>query len=167
MSQRFRRREKRAMVDNRRMIDEAEPTGPPDKKTLRRQLRAQRRSSAPERDRRADADAIAAAAGALLDTLPMQPLGTGEQSAYDGGACVAIYRSLPFEPPTHALAQMLHARQATVIVPETLPDFDLEWHELRADGSEGPRLGPGGIGTAQVILAPALSVDHTGTRLGQ
>jgi 5-formyltetrahydrofolate cyclo-ligase len=54
-----------------------------------------------------------------------------------------------------------------VIVPETLPDLDLEWRELRADGSEGPRLGPEGIAAAQVILAPALSVDHTGTRLGQ
>jgi 5-formyltetrahydrofolate cyclo-ligase len=80
---------------------------------------------------------------------------------------VAIYRSLPLEPPTEALAQMLHARQVTVIVPETLPDFDLEWHELRADGTEGPRLGLGAIGAARVILTPALSVDHTGTRLGQ
>jgi 5-formyltetrahydrofolate cyclo-ligase len=167
MSQRFRRREKRAMVDNRRMIDEAEPTVPPDKKTLRRQLRAQRRSSAPQRDRRADADAIAAAAGALLDTLSPQLSGTGEHSAYGGQPCVAIYRSLPVEPPTQALAQMLHARHVMVIVPETLPDFDLQWHELRADGSEGPRLGLGGIAAAFVILAPALSVDHTGTRMGQ
>lgn len=155
------------MVDNRRMIDEAEPTVPPDKKTLRRQLRAQRRSSAPQRDRRADADAIAAAAGALLDTLSPQPSGTGEHSAYGGQPCVAIYRSLPVEPPTQALAQMLHARHVMVIVPETLPDFDLQWHELRADGSEGPRLGLGGIAAAFVILAPALSVDHTGTRMGQ
>jgi 5-formyltetrahydrofolate cyclo-ligase len=62
---------------------------------------------------------------------------------------------------------MLHARHVMVIVPETLPDFDLQWHELRADGSEGPRLGLGGIAAAFVILAPALSVDHTGTRMGQ
>ena len=80
---------------------------------------------------------------------------------------MAIYRSLPIEPPTHAVAQMLHARHMTVIVPETLPDLDLEWHELRADGSEGPRLGREGIAAARLILAPALSVDHTGTRLGQ
>ena len=80
---------------------------------------------------------------------------------------MAIYRSLPIEPPTHAVAQMLHARHMTVIVPETLPDLDLEWHELRADGNEGPRLGRDGIAAASLILAPALSVDHTGTRLGQ
>jgi 5-formyltetrahydrofolate cyclo-ligase len=146
---------------------EAVPAVPPDKQALRRLLRAQRRSAAPQRDRSADADAIAAAAGVLLDTLPVQPQSKGEHSAYDGQACVAIYRSLPLEPPTQALAQMLHSRQVTVIVPETLPDFDLEWRELRADGTEGPRLGLGAIGAARVILTPALSVDHTGTRLGQ
>ena len=144
----------------------AEPPVPPDKRTLRRQLRAQRRSAAPQRDRGADADAIAAAAGALLDTLAPSPPAIGEHPAYVE-LCVAIYRSLPLEPPTTALATMLHARHATVIVPETLPDFDLEWHQLLADGSEGPRLGLTGISAAQLILTPALSVDHAGTRLGQ
>jgi 5-formyltetrahydrofolate cyclo-ligase len=80
---------------------------------------------------------------------------------------VAIYRSLPHEPPTEALAEMLHARNVQVIVPETLPDLDLEWRELRVDGSEGPRLGREGIAAAQVILTPGLAVDHNGTRLGQ
>jgi len=80
---------------------------------------------------------------------------------------VAIYRSLPTEPPTQALASMLHARGVAVIVPEMLDDMDLDWHELRADGKEGPALGPKAIGTALVILTPALAVDHNGTRLGQ
>jgi 5-formyltetrahydrofolate cyclo-ligase len=80
---------------------------------------------------------------------------------------VAIYRSLPTEPPTQALAAMLHARDMSVIVPEMLPDRDLDWHELRADGSEGPGLGLWAIATAFVILTPALAVDHSGTRLGQ
>jgi 5-formyltetrahydrofolate cyclo-ligase len=154
-------------MSNGRVSDEAVPAVPPDKQTLRRLLRAQRRSAAPQRDRSADADAIAAAASGLVDTLSLQSPGAGEHPAYDGGLSVAIYRSLPLEPPTHALAQMLHARHVTVIVPETLPDFDLEWRELRVDGSEGPRLGLGGIGAARLILAPALSVDHAGTRLGQ
>ena len=80
---------------------------------------------------------------------------------------MAIYRSLPTEPPTQALAQMLHAHGITVVVPEMLTDRDLDWHELLADGSEGPRLGPDAIGHAQVIFTPALAVDHRGTRLGQ
>ena len=62
---------------------------------------------------------------------------------------------------------MLHTHGITVIVPEMLPDRDLDWHELLADGSEGPRLGPDAIGDAQVIFTPALAVDHSGTRLGQ
>ncbi len=145
----------------------AEPEVPPDKQALRRQLRAQRRSLAPQRVQGGDADAIAAAASAFLNTLPLPPSRTGELSAYGGQPCVAIYRSLPTEPPTQALAEMLHARGVPVIVPETLPDMDLDWRELRADGSEGPRLGLGAIGAALVILTPALAVDHSGTRLGQ
>lgn len=149
------------------MSQAGEPPVPPDKQTLRRQLRARRRTVAPQRYREADADALAAAAGALLDTLFPPPSGAGEQPAYDGQFCVAIYRSLPHEPPTEALAVMMHGRSARVIVPETLPDMDLDWHELRADGSERPALGLDGIGAAVLILTPALAVDHSGTRLGQ
>jgi 5-formyltetrahydrofolate cyclo-ligase len=143
------------------------PAVPPDKQTLRRQLRAQRRSRARERDRTADAAAIAAAARALLDTLSLPASGAREHPTSNGQLCVAIYRSLPTEPPTQALAEMLHARGMPVIVPEMLPDRDLDWHELRADGSEGPGLGLGAIATAFMILTPALAVDHSGTRLGQ
>ena len=157
-------------MDNSRMSQEPETAAVPDKQTLRRLLRAQRRSLAPQRDRGADANAIASAAGAFLDTLslPSPPPGaTGDHSTYGWRPCVAIYRSLPTEPPTQALASMLHARGVAVIVPEMLDDMDLDWHELRADGKEGPALGPKAIGTALVILTPALAVDHNGTRLGQ
>jgi 5-formyltetrahydrofolate cyclo-ligase len=149
------------------MTQGTEPTVVPDKRALRRQLRTQRRTLVPQRDQAADAGAIAATAGALLDSLTLSLPGRGQHPEYDGKPCVAIYRSLPVEPPTGALAEMLHARNVTVIVPETLPDFDLEWRELREDGSEGPRLGLAGIGAAGLILTPALSVDHAGTRLGQ
>jgi 5-formyltetrahydrofolate cyclo-ligase len=80
---------------------------------------------------------------------------------------VAIYQSLAHEPPTEALAAMFHERKVRVIVPETLPNLDLDWRVLRADGSEGPPLGLDGIAAAQVILTPGLAVDHSGTRLGQ
>jgi len=148
------------------MSQGTEPTAP-DKWPLRRQLRAQRRSLLPQRDRDADAAAIAATAGALLDALSLAQERAGEHSPYDDQPCVAIYRSLPHEPPTEALAAMLHTRGTTVIVPETLPDLDLDWRELRADGSEGPRLGLEGIAAARLILAPALAIDHSGNRLGQ
>jgi len=145
----------------------APPHKPPDKQTLRRRLRAQRRSLAPQRDRDADAAAIAATAGALLDALSLAQERTGEHSPYDDQPCVAIYRSLPHEPPTQALAEMLNSRGVRVIVPETLPDLDLEWRELLADGSKGPGWVMRGSPQPRLILTPALSVDHTGTRLGQ
>jgi len=144
-----------------------EPADPSDKQPLRRLLRARRRSLLPQQDRDADAASIATSAGALLDSLSLPSWPAGEHPAAGDRLCVAIYRSLPYEPPTGALAQMLHSRGAQVIVPETLPDLDLEWRELRADGSEGPRLGLAGIGAAQVILTPALAIDRHGTRLGQ
>jgi 5-formyltetrahydrofolate cyclo-ligase len=144
-----------------------EPAATVDKQMLRRQLRAQRRSLAPHRDRRADGDAIAAAVSAFLDTLPLPAAGTGEHPAYSGRSCVAIYRSLPTEPPTDALAEMLHARGVAVIVPEMLDDMDLDWHGLRTDGSEGRALGVAAISDALLILTPGLAVDHSGTRLGQ
>ena len=152
---------------NHQMSQSSETAGPPNKQSLRRQLRAQRRSLAPQRDRGTDADAIAATVSAFLDTLSLPSSDVGEQPAYGGPPCVAIYRSTPVEPPTEALADMLHARGVTVLVPDTLPDLDLEWRELRADGSEGPRLGLEAIGAARVILTPALAIDHQGTRLGQ
>ena len=110
---------------------------------------------------------IAAAVSALLDTISQPPSRAGEHPSYGDKPCVAIYRSLPTEPPTEALAETLHRRMVRVIVPELLPDKDLDWHELRADGSQGPGLGLEGITAADVIVVPALAVDHSGTRLGQ
>jgi 5-formyltetrahydrofolate cyclo-ligase len=149
------------------MSHEDEPTTPPAKQPLRRTLRARRRALLPQRDRAADGDAIASAARLLLDALVPTPTRTPGDPAYDQPPCVAIYRSLPHEPPTQALAAMLHARGLRVIVPETLADLDLEWRQLYAEGTEGPRLGSEAIGAAALILAPALAVDHHGTRLGQ
>lgn len=155
-------------MHNPSMSRAAEPEPPPDKATLRRQLRAERRTGAAQRDRGADADSIASAVGAFLDTLPLPAARLpADRSEYGGGPCVAIYRSLPSEPPTLALAEMLHRRGVSVIVPEMLPDRDLDWHELGPDGSEGPALGLEAIRAAQVIITPALAVDHRGTRLGQ
>jgi 5-formyltetrahydrofolate cyclo-ligase len=159
------------------MSHEAPTSSGPDKNVVRRTLRAGRRSLAQQRDRNVDAAAIASAASTLLDTLLLPSRDTGKRNtaandagdhpAYGEVPCVAIYRSLPLEPPTEALAAMLHRRGVVVIVPETLPDFDLEWRELRPDGTEGPRLGLGGIAGARVVFAPALAVDRTGIRLGQ
>lgn len=146
------------------MSHEAKPTVPPDKRTLRRQIRAKRRSPATQRDRDVDPATIATAASAFLDTLALPPQGMGGHPAYRGRPCVAIYRSLPTEPPTGALAEMLLARGLTVIAPEMLPDKDLDWHELKADGRRRTETRTRAIGDPRVIFTPALAVDHSGTR---
>lgn len=65
-----------------------------------------------------------------------------------------------------------------LLLPVLLPDRDLDWaawtpgEPLRAAGRglhepAGPRLGPGAIGAADLILVPALAVDGAGRRLGR
>jgi len=122
------------------------------KPALRREIRAARRSAVTQRDRAADALAIATAVTSALAT---------------GTSTVAAYEALPTEPPTGALLTALRARGIRVLVPELLPDNDLDWRALDAEGSPGPLLGPDAIGTAEVIVTPALSVDRHGRRLGQ
>jgi 5-formyltetrahydrofolate cyclo-ligase len=133
-------------------MTDATPTA---KAAVRRELRAARRAVAATRDRAADAAAIAAAVLA------------GCVDAIADGATVAIYRSLPTEPPTDALAAELHARGLPVLVPVLLPDKDLDWCLLLADGSTGPALGLDAIAGAAVVVTPALAVDVSGARLGQ
>ncbi len=77
---------------------------------------------------------------------------------------MSIYESTPVEPPTDRLIAALQARGIRVMVPITLPDLDLDWAEA---GAPGPPLGTHAIGEARVVFLPALSVDRSGTRLGQ
>jgi len=143
-------------------------TSTTDKIALRREIRRSRRSPAPGHDREAEG---AASARALLTSLAevFGPLSReGEHPAYGvGEPCVAIYRAAPTEPSTAALARALHERGVPVIVPDLLADLDLDWRELRPDGTQGPLLGREAIAAAHVIVTPALAVDHHGTRLGQ
>jgi 5-formyltetrahydrofolate cyclo-ligase len=51
-----------------------------------------------------------------------------------------------------------------VLVPELLPDNDLDWRDWQdADG----RLGVGAISRADLVIVPALAVDERGVRLGR
>ncbi len=115
-------------------------------------------------DARADvAEAIAAhVAGAAFAQVPT----------------VAAHLSMGGEPGTGPLIEMLLAREVEVLVPVTVGDGRLDW--VRYDPSAeltrsplgvpepaGPRLGPEALDGVDLVIAPALAVDHAGWRLGR
>ncbi|WP_392544491.1 5-formyltetrahydrofolate cyclo-ligase [Oryzobacter telluris] len=126
----------------------------PVKSARRADGRALRRTIAAARDTSADDIALATHVLALVDDLGLGP-----------GAVVTSYASIPGEPPTSSLNATLAERGLTVLLPITLPDLDLDWHDA-VDPAQAP-LGGLAIGRADLVLAPGLAVDGTGTRMGQ
>ena len=91
---------------------------------------------------------------------------------------VAAYYSIGSEPETHGLLFALWKRGTYVLLPILLPDGDLDWASYEGPDSlrPGPRYltepaepprGPGAISSADLVLVPALAVDHSGVRLGR
>jgi 5-formyltetrahydrofolate cyclo-ligase len=97
----------------------------------------------------------------------------------DGAACVSIYASMPDEPGTLPAIEALASRGATVLLPMLGEGLTRCWGEYtgmadlveRAPGRppepSGDTLPQEAIADADVIVAPAMAVDGTGTRLGQ
>ncbi|GAB3881220.1 hypothetical protein GCM10028802_26100 [Terrabacter terrigena] len=99
---------------------------------------------------------------------------------------VAVYESLPDEPPTGRLVEALLAAGHEVIVPVVLDDWSLEWR-YAVPGAVGDQqtvtrpsrlgrpgdderdgwLGTDALATCDLVVTPGLSVDAHGTRLGQ
>ena len=126
----------------------------PVKSARRATLRARRRDLAATRDAGQDDRALAAHVGLLLEDLDLRP-----------GAVVTSYAAMPGEPPTAAVNAFLTAHGIRVLLPITLTDFDLDWHDA-TDPLATP-LGPDAVARADLVLAPGLAVDRTGTRMGQ
>lgn len=126
----------------------------PVKSARRAALRARRRDLAATRDARQDDRALAAHVGTLLEDLDLRP-----------GAVVTSYAAVPGEPPTAAVNAFLTAHGIRVLLPITLGDFDLDWHDA-TDPLATP-LGVGAVAGADLVLAPGLAADRTGTRMGQ
>jgi 5-formyltetrahydrofolate cyclo-ligase len=119
------------------------------KQALRAQLLAARRARSP-----ADlADARAAVRRHVL-------------SHATGHGVVAAYLPMPTEPGSTELLTALHEAGATVLVPVTLPDRDLDWAPWSA-GELGEVEGVAAIARATLVLVPALAVAADGTRLGR
>lgn len=91
---------------------------------------------------------------------------------------VAIYLSMPSEPGTAPLIETLTALGTELIAPVTGPDHSLDWARIIPGGTTatasigmaeptGSRLGSGALEACDLVLLPALAVDHAGHRLGR
>jgi 5-formyltetrahydrofolate cyclo-ligase len=121
----------------------------PDKRSLRDELSAVRRA----RDPASLETARAAVRAQVLERVA-------------GIDVIAAYVPLRTEPGSVELLDELSARGVRVLVPITLPDRDLDWTIWTADGGGEP-LGLDAVGTAGLVLVPALAVARDGTRLGR
>lgn len=134
---------------------------PSDKREWRRRIRAARRARTAEPGHATRRVGLARRLTELVFAGP-----PGDQ--YGGlPAVVAAYQSLPTEPPTTVLLHELVRRRRAVLVPDMLPDRDLDWRALGADARPGPREGVDAIARAGLVIVPALAVDRFGSRLGQ
>ncbi|HSO65978.1 MAG TPA: 5-formyltetrahydrofolate cyclo-ligase [Ornithinibacter sp.] len=126
----------------------------PAKSARRTERRSRRREMAATRDLPADDAALARHVRRLVEELGLGP-----------GSVVMSYAAVPGEPPTAAVNAWLAAHGIRVLLPITLADLDLDWHDS-ADPGATP-LGTGAVALADLVLAPGLAVDRAGTRLGQ
>ena len=90
---------------------------------------------------------------------------------------IAAYVPMGREPGSLRLLDMLRDGGTEVLLPVVVPD-GLDWAlytgadelvagVLSTHAPAGPRLGPAALATAEVVLVPALAVDHRGVRLGR
>ncbi|MBB2986022.1 5-formyltetrahydrofolate cyclo-ligase [Terracoccus luteus] len=144
-----------------------------DKGDLRHVLRRERRERVAALTPARREAAGAALASAVLGFVPPDA----------GPATVAVYESLPDEPPTGELVRRLVEAGHTVLVPVTLDDWSLDWTPARvgtvADRATTSRttrqqaaegltlLGPDTLARCDLVVVPALAVDADGSRLGQ
>lgn len=157
-------------------MDEAEPTDAVDRKReLRTSLRAERRRRYGDDGgaalRATEGEALADHAAPLLELVTASLESTG-------AARVAAYHPTPTEADVMPLATALAALGAQMVFPAAAGE-ELEWiiwdgHSafLPSPGKgfgrepEGERLGPRALEQAVLVLAPAVAVDRTGTRIG-
>lgn len=91
---------------------------------------------------------------------------------------IACYLSMAAEPGTSPIIETLLARGVEVLVPVVADDAVLDWVVYAADAElvqtamgvnepDGPRLGADSIADVDLVIVPALAVDHRGARLGR
>lgn len=134
-----------------------------DKSELRQQMLGQRRTLS-LRQREDAGQALAA----HLAALPVAGAATR----------IACYVSMAYEPDTALILASFAERGIEVIVPVVVPDTALDWTIYTADAPlrrtalgiaepTGVRLGAAAIADVDLVIVPALAVDHEGNRLGR
>ena len=130
-------------------------------------LRLRTRDARARRSARKRDDAAKAIAGHLLSMPEVQ-----------AAHCVSIYASRPTEPGTLPTIEALAARGVRVLLPVLGDGLERCWAVYRGADDltqrspgrppepSGEMLPQSSISDADVVIAPALSVDATGTRLG-
>jgi 5-formyltetrahydrofolate cyclo-ligase len=106
--------------------------------------------------------------------------GAGTATAGAGGGAVAGYVPIGTEPGGPDLPAALAAGLAPggrLLLPALCPDLSLDWvvyHPATVSGAARPgtdppgrRLGPAALGSARLVVVPALAVDRRGVRLGR
>jgi 5-formyltetrahydrofolate cyclo-ligase len=101
-----------------------------------------------------------------------------EMPEVSAAGTVAAYYSIGTEPDTHGLVFALWKRGSYVVLPVLLPGGDLDWASYEGPDSlapgphallqptEPPR-GVTAVTSADLVIVPALAVDHDGRRLGR
>lgn len=127
------------------------------KKELREAASARRRAMPARARERADRALAAAAAELVISAL-----------RHTESARVCAYTPMPTEPGGAHLISALAATGADLLLPVVLPDRDLDWASYRSGTESAPELlGREAIGSAAIVLVPALGVDSSGVRLGR
>ena len=134
------------------------------KETLRQAIREARRLRSPRLRTQA-----AVALADILETIP----------EIADARCVSVYAARSTEPDTGPLLERLAARGIRVLIPVLGAGLQREWAEYagaddllqrspgRPPEPSTPSLGAAVLAEADVVVAPALAVDSSGTRLGQ
>ena len=149
------------------------------KRRLRRALRAARRTrysgDAGARRREEEASRILAGASGIVAEVTSAVARAGREPVL-----VACFRPLPTEADVMPLGRALAEAGAGILFPVATGGEELDW--IRWDGDEGAfaaspaggfgaepsgdRLGADALAQVHLVLAPALAVDRSGTRLG-
>lgn len=133
--------------------------------------KAELRVAALARRRTLDNEGRMTAADAIASHVLAQPI-------VSRAARIAVYVSMATEPGTGPTIAALIDRDIEVIVPISLEGGTLDWVSFSPDAAqiktglgiaepEGERLGPAAIDSVDLVILPALAVDHAGHRLGR